>query len=216
MPFPGSLAASGGCPETNLCGGLVDMLSSLPRLGLAVEVGSFRGVSTEVLAHFADRVICVDPWAAWPRAKKEFDARFAAAQSVSYLRMTSVEAAGIVADGVADLVYIDAMHDRESVLRDIGALAAEAAAGRLDLRARPRPRRAGRAGRGEGGLRRAGQGLSGLVLAGMPEAGGEPKDRPLTTGRSSAPWVWRMHTSLRRKKERFDSSTGYCLIAPRV
>ena len=108
-------------PENNSVRGLVDMLKTLPTLSLVIEIGSYRGVSTEALAHFCNRVIAVDPWVGMDRAKREFDARLGSEARVSALRMQSTEAAWYFKDGIADLVYIDADHQEHSVVADIRA-----------------------------------------------------------------------------------------------
>jgi predicted O-methyltransferase YrrM len=108
-------------PPVNSVHGLIDMMRQLPRLDLVIEVGSYSGVSAEVFLHFCNRLIAVDHWRGHDRAKREFDARFSAAPNVSYLRMASLEAAGLIADGVADLLYIDADHREEAGFADIAA-----------------------------------------------------------------------------------------------
>lgn len=105
----------------NMVHGLIDMLTLTGRLERILEVGSFRGVSTEVFLHFCNHLIAVDTWKELSRAKRDFDARFSTESNVSYLRMFSVDAAKLIGDKSVDLVYIDALHDEKSVTEDITA-----------------------------------------------------------------------------------------------
>lgn len=108
-------------PAVNSVAGLIDMMREVGRSGIVVEVGSYRGVSTEVLAHFCDHLIAVDHWYCQERPKREFDARFADCHHVSSLRVHSLQAALMLADGIAGLVYLDADHSEEAVRQDIAA-----------------------------------------------------------------------------------------------
>lgn len=108
--------------------GLQDMLRSLPKLDRVVEVGSYRGISTEVFALMCGEVTAVDPWedCVWhgvnpSRAFEEFCDRVVPYPNVKVLHMSSARAAEYFADESLDLVYIDACHDYESVRDDIAA-----------------------------------------------------------------------------------------------
>lgn len=103
----------------NTVNGLIDMMKEIGHVESIIEIGSYRGVSTEVLAHFCDKLIAVDIWTDFPRAKREFDSRFSTSEKVSYLRMKSTEAAKFICDKSVDLVYIDALHDLVNVINDI-------------------------------------------------------------------------------------------------
>jgi hypothetical protein len=115
-----------------------DVLNRRGLVGAGVEVGVKRGAYSEfLLRHWRGHtLISVDPWREAPtdeyldRANVEQDeqesyytetrrrlARFGTRSEV--WRTTSVEAAGRVADASLDFVYIDARHDRESVLEDL-------------------------------------------------------------------------------------------------
>ncbi len=113
-----------GTPAQNSVAGLIELLRSIPRPKIAVEVGCYRGISTETLLHFADHVIAVDPWV-WPEwspvrdAERDFFARLGCEPRLSVLKMRSVDAARLIADYTVNLVYIDAAHDEESVYQDL-------------------------------------------------------------------------------------------------
>lgn len=104
----------------NSTAGLAALLADLPPLESVVEVGCFRGVSTEMLALFARQVFAVD---VWPDAGifEAFRTRLAGYAHVEALRTTSVEAARNFPPRSLDLVYIDADHSYDAVRADIDA-----------------------------------------------------------------------------------------------
>lgn len=104
----------------------------LPDGSVVVEVGAYKGRSILFLAEqlrSAGKHRCtlfaVDPWAD-PMDKKAFDRnlkKMAGSSLVTPLQMTSMQAAGYLeGKGVeCDLVFIDGLHDYESVKQDICA-----------------------------------------------------------------------------------------------
>lgn len=92
--------------------------------GLIIEVGTHAGKSLMAIADLG-RIICVDTW-----ADNEIYELFIAnlvkhnlLGKVTLLRMPSLDAARILSNaGVkADLIFIDASHDEQSVTLDIAA-----------------------------------------------------------------------------------------------
>lgn len=119
---------------------LPELLNRRGLLGDGVEIGVKRGAySGFLLDHWQGRrLISVDPWLEAPadeyvdranvpqerqeryfRETTERLARFGGRSEI--WRTTSVEAAARVEDGSLDFVYVDARHDRESVLEDLEA-----------------------------------------------------------------------------------------------
>jgi hypothetical protein len=101
---------------------------------LAIEVGSWKGLSTWILSKHSGIVYCVDTWQAadsTPNMKEEAGLRdiftifrnnltqLQLYQKVKPMVMTSAAAARVVKDGCADLVFIDADHIYSSVFEDI-------------------------------------------------------------------------------------------------
>lgn len=106
-----------------------------------IEVGCKEGRTTAfVLEHCPDcRVTAIDPWAAMPEQAGQpggetYEAwDFQAIEEafwknvdtftsrLTFHRKTSLEAADLVDDESAGLIFIDAAHDYESVLEDIAA-----------------------------------------------------------------------------------------------
>ncbi len=99
--------------------GLIQLLRGCGELGSVVEVGSYRGVSTETLLLFAVEVTAVDPWQGLDAVYQQFLARVRPYPHVTIVRMRSVEAAAQQADRSLDLVYIDGAHDEASVRADL-------------------------------------------------------------------------------------------------
>jgi hypothetical protein len=102
----------------NRIGGLADMMKYLPPLKKVAEVGCYWGVSTEVLAMFAEHVYAVD---IWPDEEvfRRFQERMKPYPNVTIVRGRSPEIADQFADGLLDLVYIDADHSFMPVRTDV-------------------------------------------------------------------------------------------------
>lgn len=97
-----------------------------------IEVGSWLGKSTRFLAERVDKVYAVDTWLGSEEAPHLRDPRLdylyqlflsnvihkELTQKIVPVRMKSIEAANAL-NLKADLIYIDASHDFESVLADI-------------------------------------------------------------------------------------------------
>jgi predicted O-methyltransferase YrrM len=114
--YPGSDSAD----SMNNVHGLVQLVDELPDTckNRAVEVGSFKGVSSEILAmHFAD-LTCIDTW---PR-KRIFDSfckRMSVYKNVRWMHMDGFDGSKSVSDKSLDFVYIDADHRFMPVMIDI-------------------------------------------------------------------------------------------------
>jgi predicted O-methyltransferase YrrM len=98
--------------------GIVDMMTSLPPLERVLEVGCFRGVSTEVFALYAQRVFAVDLWEE-ESIFVDFQKRMQPYKNVKTLRGRSPGMANHFEDDTLDLVYIDGDHTQEAVRADI-------------------------------------------------------------------------------------------------
>ncbi|MBN9121743.1 MAG: class I SAM-dependent methyltransferase, partial [Planctomycetes bacterium] len=111
--------------KVNSVAGLLDLLSHVGPLGRVAEVGCYRGVSTEVWALHAREVIAVDSWEGprFGRVEPLFRTAIEPYPGVRVFKGRSVEMAPRVPDASLDMVYIDAMHDYESVCADIRAWA---------------------------------------------------------------------------------------------
>jgi predicted O-methyltransferase YrrM len=102
----------------NFVGGLIELIIKVkPRA--VIEIGSDRGVSTEVFLLTTARVVVVDPWLYEP-TYKEFIERCGAYPNLEVCRGKCPD----VLDRFGaefDLCYVDAAHDYDSVRRDIVA-----------------------------------------------------------------------------------------------
>jgi len=98
----------------------------------AVEIGSYSGEGTVVIANYFKDVLAVDPWLNGydinDRASQQcpmkfvFDAfqeRVSPFKNVLYSRGKSLDALELFKDGELDLVYIDGDHRYEGVLADL-------------------------------------------------------------------------------------------------
>lgn len=119
-----------------LVSGLMEFIDTLPEGIEMVEIGCYQGEATEMFLHKASKLVAVDPWADYledtgsdvigtismremAEVERLFDARVGG--RVTKIKLPSVEAASIFADGTFDLVYIDANHGYADVLADIAA-----------------------------------------------------------------------------------------------
>ena len=94
------------------------------------EIGVFRGEYSRCLLHNNPNLnlICVDPWEAFSRrsnkrvmaqAYRRVVDMFGTDDRVAIKRMTSVEAVLEQPDNSLDFVYIDQMHDFDSIMLDL-------------------------------------------------------------------------------------------------
>ena len=85
-----------------------------------LEIGCYRGVSTEVWLLHCARVVAVDPWPEHV-IRREFLARCGHYPHLTMIEGYSPTALARVADRRFDLCYIDGDHSYEAVVRDIEA-----------------------------------------------------------------------------------------------
>lgn len=108
----------------NTVDGLIDLCEKyLKPTDKCVEVGSFSGVSSRVIALHCGELHCVDPWS-WPavaQAEQMFDSMLVNYPNINKVKMSSVEGAAQFDDKSLDFVYIDADHTYNAVVQDIEA-----------------------------------------------------------------------------------------------
>lgn len=89
------------------------------------EIGSFCGISSEVLSLYCKKIYCIDTWEDWSgdgiifEAMARFDSMKSNYSHIEKLHMTGKEASEKFPDEHFDLVYIDASHWYKDVLDDI-------------------------------------------------------------------------------------------------
>lgn len=92
-----------------------------------VEVGSFAGVSSDLLARYCKKLYCVDLWGLFPgietdkmeQAEFMFDEVWKAHSNIEPIQGRASEIAKQFRDNSLDMVYIDGDHSYESVKEDI-------------------------------------------------------------------------------------------------
>ena len=135
--------------DSHLIEGLHDLIEyvNLPYESTLVEIGSYRGESTEVWAKNFEDVTAIDPWSfiitpatmvdfinnfnqhreeidwenlptIFSKVEESFDERMKP-YTITKLKMSSDDAIEIFNDESIDIVYIDAMHDYAAVDNDI-------------------------------------------------------------------------------------------------
>lgn len=110
--------------QLNSTAGLHKMMMEITQqiaIERAVEVGSYRGVSTECLAMFCDQLYAVDPWAGEYDVYDVFIRNIERYKNVIPIRETSQEASFRFDNESLDFVYLDGMHTYEHVVADIKA-----------------------------------------------------------------------------------------------
>ena len=110
-------------PTLNSAAGLLELVNHVGPLRRMAEVGSYRGVSSELFAVHVPEVLCVDAWIApmWAVGLTDLECVANEYPGVRVVHKRSHEAAAEVPDRSLDLVYIDASHEYESVAADIAA-----------------------------------------------------------------------------------------------
>ena len=111
---------------------LCDWANGQGAIGRAVEIGSYSGEGTVVIAKHFKEVMAVDPWLNGydinDRASQQcpmkfvfeaFQERTTPLGNVLYSRGKSLDALQFFKDGELDLVYIDGDHRYEGVLADL-------------------------------------------------------------------------------------------------
>ena len=99
---------------------LYDLFESQRRSGYAVEVGVKEGWNAKnILDRYKGHLILVDIWENREDFKHAFDLLFEYSSRVSFLQMSSENAAWFLRDYEFDFVYIDAGHEYDEVSQDI-------------------------------------------------------------------------------------------------
>jgi len=112
--------------------GLRQLIRTIPNKDLVIEIGSYAGESTRAFARAFARVIAIDRWkGSYTQRKTKRKAALKDVRQVfieevikkyhniSMLHMPSAQASTIIANGYANLIYIDANHSYEGVKSDI-------------------------------------------------------------------------------------------------
>ena len=113
----------------NTCEGLYDLITEVVKPDFKiVEIGCWKGVSSELFALHCEQLYCVDPWVPYnevshedeiQKAENEFDRRMKKYKNVLKLKAKSSDAHNSIKDNTVDLVYIDGDHSYEAVKNDI-------------------------------------------------------------------------------------------------
>jgi len=88
---------------------------------IMVEIGSHIGESACIFAPHVKTLICIDPWPGRDDIRTEFMKNTAHLPNVNTLRMPSVEAAALFSIRSIDVLYVDGLHDEDSVRHDLSA-----------------------------------------------------------------------------------------------
>jgi predicted O-methyltransferase YrrM len=114
--------------------GLIKMcMEHIKKSMIGVEVGSFMGRSSEVIAFFCKSLTCIDPWETAcdiddyieiPRerlvmAESVFDEMISRTNNIEKRKGFSLNCVKDFEDSTLDFVYIDGRHDYDSVMNDI-------------------------------------------------------------------------------------------------
>ena len=119
--------------DNNSVAGLCDLCNDIVRPDFViVEIGSFSGVSSDMLSRFCKTLICIDFWEnsigyveipkdMLEKAHREFNELEATRPNIVKILSTSQIEADAMPDKHVDMVYIDGRHDEASVHADIAA-----------------------------------------------------------------------------------------------
>lgn len=100
--------------------GLLELMEKLPSGITMVELGSAFGESAEVFLSTGkvNKIYCIDPFTDIER-EIAFDLRLANDKRVVKIKEKSENVTHLFAEKSIDFVYIDAIHTKEALLRDI-------------------------------------------------------------------------------------------------
>ena len=134
IPSPKNRCWDGNGGEIDSTEGLIKMcMEHIDKSMIGVEVGSFRGRSSEVIAFFCKELICVDPWETacdienYGEISKErlimaegvFDEMTSRTNNIKKRKGFSLNCVKDFEDSTLDFVYIDGRHDYDSAMKDI-------------------------------------------------------------------------------------------------
>jgi hypothetical protein len=106
---------------------LVELFSELG-YKIGAEIGVEKGLFSRCICDMVPgvKLYCVDPWAPYNKQSKEREDKLykyamdrLVGCNVEVMRMSSLEASQKIVDRSLDFVYIDALHDFDSVMMDI-------------------------------------------------------------------------------------------------
>jgi hypothetical protein len=109
-------------------GGLINLIEKNLSPDFSIcEIGSYRGVSTEVFAIFCKKVFCVDIWDGLRNPgddhplspEEEFDVLCSSYENITKIKDRSTEASKQFDDGSLDAIYIDGDHSFEGFTEDM-------------------------------------------------------------------------------------------------
>lgn len=119
--------------ENNSVAGLFDMIAEIVKPDfIIVEIGSFSGVSSDLLSRFCKKLICIDFWESnigyveidktmLAEAHRQFNEVYNSHENITKITGISTIEAAKMPDQSIDMVYIDASHDDANVRKDITA-----------------------------------------------------------------------------------------------
>lgn len=96
---------------------LPEFFKQYHKSGVGAEIGTSFGYFAKELAKWGGHLICVDTWS--DPGVLTVALNNLMMFPVSFLHMSSVQAASLIRDGSLDWVYIDAGHDPVNVSRDL-------------------------------------------------------------------------------------------------
>lgn len=119
--------------------GLIDMINYIDQISPTkdmkiIEVGCWTGCGSEIFAKRFKSVVCIDKWQQnggdhltrkylMSNVELMFDERAEKYKNIFKSKMSSLEAAKVYSDMtnevLPEVVYIDAMHDYENVIKDL-------------------------------------------------------------------------------------------------
>lgn len=108
--------------------GLDELCKNLNKKMVACEIGSFAGVSSNLIAKYVKKLYCIDAWQPYPEvpteyiieAEKRFDKIASKNPNIIKKKGDSIDVLLTFKDKFFDFIYIDSAHHFEQVYKEIG------------------------------------------------------------------------------------------------
>lgn len=95
------------------------ILENLNSNCIVCEIGSYKGASSCLFAYYCKKVFCIDYFNKEERYEVIFDENISYFDNIVKIKSFSLDAVDLFEDNYFDIIYLDASHEYEDVIKDI-------------------------------------------------------------------------------------------------